>query len=195
MITQHPDVPFNFFILDSHKSIGDYARAYGDEIARRYENYDAIYFPHFPLNFDLEFFQNLRMPADVAKIGTTNGIENSLYKRGPDSISHDPEHVLFKLYGMNPLAGYAQHQIQSVNGQISEALRALFPRYFSLARANITYRLTETKDGGLHFDVFKGGRPFGDANNMIRRIKLFINVDTKPRHWHTSFTLRDALVK
>lgn len=195
MIEKHPDVPDNFFVLDRHEQIGDYARAYGDELARRYENYDILYFPHFPLQIDLALVRALILPDALAKVGIANGIENPIYKRVGHQFEFDHEHILYRLFRNEGFAAYVQAQFKTVNDQIREALRALFPKYYSLTCGNITWRLTETPEGGLHIDCFNEGKRLNDFLNSFHRIKLFINIDTEPRVWRTSYTLPEILAR
>ena len=94
-IERHPDVPDNIFALEPHDTISDYARTYGDEIARQYENYNIIYIPRFPLSIDLPMFQALNVPDSLAKLGVLNGIEDSVYTRNGAEID-------FSHYGHSP---------------------------------------------------------------------------------------------
>jgi hypothetical protein len=195
MIEKHPDVPDHFFVLDRHEQIGDYARTYGDELARRYENYQVLYFPHFPIAFDLPLIRALTIPDVFSKVGVANGIEDPIFKRSGIDLSFNRDHILFKMFQQEALAGYVQAQIKAGNDQIREALRTLFPKYFSLMCGNITWRLTDTPEGDLHIDCFNKGQRLNDHMNSFHRIKLFINSDTEPRLWRTSFSLPEVLAR
>jgi len=194
-IERHPDVPDNIFALEPHETIGDYARTYGDEITRRYENYNVIYIPRFPLAIDLQFFQALNVPDKYAKLGITYGIENGMFKRDGADVTFNHSHFLYKLLKSENFAGYLQHQIRTSNDQIREALRVLFPRYYSLFCSNITWRMTETPKSIMHIDHFgKDGAPFTKVD-YDHKIKIFINIDVDARHWRTSFTLPEILAR
>ena len=193
-IRRDPQVPNNIFELERHEKFGDYACAYKDELTSRYENLDVIYIPYFPIDIDLAFFQSMTFPAEAKKIGTRNGLENKMFIRNGNKIEIDRNHVLVRLFPDVSLACYVHEQICSVNGQIRDAMRALFPRYLSIRQGNITWRLTETVNEGLHVDGFFGGQPTPPAvKGREQRIKLFINIDSEPRRWWTSYPLPELL--
>src|SRR5204863_476495 len=72
-------------------------------------------------------------------------------------------------------------------------LRILFPRYYSLQEGNITWRLTETSEEGLHLDYFDQGAPIRPDFKARHRVKIFINVDSEARRWRVSHDLPEAL--
>jgi hypothetical protein len=50
--------------------------------------------------------------------------------------------------------------------------------------------MTETLNEGLHVDGFLGGKPTPpELKGRFQRIKLFINIDSEPRRWWTSYIL------
>lgn len=195
MIEKSPDAPDNIFQLDRYQSFGDYARAYGDELARRYEDYQILYFPLFPLKIDLALLNALAIPDNFAKIGITNGIENPIFVRDNNVIKFDADHLLLKLFGQSELAGYMQSQIRTVNDQIREGLRTILPKYFSLAAGNITWRMTETRDGGMYIDFWNQGRAASSKESSLHRIKLFLNIDKEPRQWRTSLSIPEIMAR
>jgi hypothetical protein len=194
MIRRNTDIIDNIFELRRHESIDEYSRTYGDELARRYEDLSILYIPYFPLDIDLEFFQSLTFPAEFKKVGTTNGIEKSLVVREGSNLMVDQSHVLLKIFPDAMVALYAQNQIATVNAQIRNGLRALFPKYYSLRQSNITWRLTTTIGEGLHVDGFLNGKPTPpEVKGRYQRVKLFINIDSEPRRWWTSYPLPELL--
>ena len=80
-IRRNPAVPDNIFELEPQNLMSNYARVYGDEIARRYEDLNIIYFPYFPITLDLEFLHSISLPPKFKKLGTRDGIEKSLFAR------------------------------------------------------------------------------------------------------------------
>lgn len=194
-IRRNPALPDNIFELAPQHSIGDYARVYGDEITRRYEDLNIIYFPYFPLKLDLEFLHSLTFPPQLKKLGTRSGIEKPLFARDGTSFSVDADNILLKAFGgVAPLAGYFQHQVMSGNGQLRQALRTLLPRYYSLSEGNITWRMCETIKEGMHVDGFGQGKPtLPEEKGRLHRIKLFVNIDFEPRKWWTSYTMPEML--
>lgn len=194
MIRKNASVPDNFFELPEMDSIQAYALAYGDEIARRYENLDIIYFPRFPIEIDADFFRVAQVPAHLKKMGTANGIDKPIIVRDGDKIVFNTTHILNQIFGERMTAAYAQTQIRSVNDQIRRGLNLLFPRYRSLMEANITWRLTETVEEPMHLDGFLGGKPTPpQVKGKYHRVKLFINIDNQSRKWWTSYTLPETL--
>ncbi len=194
MIRKNGAVPDNFFELRELDSIQAYAMAYGDLIAKRYEDLNIVCFPRFPLDIDVDFFRAVQVPAQFKKVGTVNGLDRPILIRSGDKIMFDHTHVLLQIFGDRMIATYAQTQIRSVNDQIRRGLNQLFPRYRSLTEANITWRLTETVDEGMHVDGFLKGKPTPpEAKGRFHRVKLFINIDSQPRKWWTSFTMGETL--
>ena len=193
LIERDPALPDHFLVLERRESLGDYARDYGDTIAEHYENRGVIVVPHVPIRFDLEFFQGLEFPPEMKKIGTANGLERSVVRRDDRKLTVDAEHPLVALFGNMSMAAYVQAQIASFDGQLRTGLARLFPHYCSLAEGNITWRLTETVQEGLHLDVFDGGRPLSPHLKSLHRVKVFINIDAEPRRWRTSRDLPQLL--
>ncbi|KPK06246.1 MAG: hypothetical protein AMJ64_09675 [Betaproteobacteria bacterium SG8_39] len=194
MIERHPELADPFLVLERRETLGDYARAYGDRLAEHYERLGAIVIPHLPIDFDLEFLQQLEFPREWKKVGTLNGIEQPVLVRTGGQIAPDATHPLVAILGEIPLAVYVQSQIARFNSQLRIALRVLFPRYYSLERnVNITWRLTETRDEGMHLDVFDSGRPMSAKLRAQHRVKIFVNIDTEPRRWRVSYDLPELL--
>lgn len=194
MIERHCDLPDPFLVLERMDTLGDYARSYGDGLAEHYEKLGAIVIPDLPIDCDLEFLQKLQFPREWKKVGTLNRIDEPVIVRTGGQIVPDAAHPLVAILGDVPTAVYAQSQIARLNSQLRVALRALFPRYYSLEKTvNITWRLTETRDEGMHLDVFDGGRPLSAKQRGLHRIKIFLNIDTEPRRWRVSYALPDLL--
>lgn len=193
MIERHPDVPDHFLVLDRKETFGDYARAYGNAVAEHCENRGIVIVPFMPIEFDLAFFQLLTFPQAWKKIGTANGIEAPIYVRNDRNLEVKRDHPLLELGMRVEAACYLQSQIARFNAQLRHGLGMLFPLYFSMREANITWRLTETVEEGMHFDVFGDGAPLGAGNKQLHRVKIFINIDSEPRRWRTSFDLPAVL--
>jgi hypothetical protein len=193
MIERHPDVPDHFLVLERKETFGDYARAYGDALAEHCENHGIVIVPYMPIECDLGLFQSITFPQKWKKIGTANGIEDPVYVRDGGKLRPRQEHPFLELGMGVEWACYMQSQIATFNAQLRRGLGALFPAYHSLREANITWRLTETIEEGMHFDVFDGGAPVGSKNKRAHRVKVFINIDAEPRRWRTSFDLPTVL--
>ena len=193
MIERHPDVPDHFLVLERKESFGDYARAYGDALAEHYENRGVIVVPFMPIAFDADLIQTLVFPRAWKKLGTANGIERPLVTRQDGRLVLDASHPFAGRFPDDKVASYVQAQIAKFNAQLRHGLSMLFPRYYSLAQGNITWRLLETVEEGLHLDVFGGGTPLDERTKSTLRVKIFINIDTEPRRWRTSLDLPAVL--
>jgi len=193
VIERHPGVPDHFLVLERRASFADYARAYGDALAERYENHGVIVLPHVPVQFDHAYVRALVFPPQWKKIGTRNGIERPFVVRDGEQFAFAEDHPLLPLFGSVKAALYLQQQIVAFNTQLREGLRLLFPQYLSLAEGNITWRFTETVEEGLHLDVFKGGAPLSARERSTHRLKIFVNIDAAPRRWRTSLDLPAVL--
>ena len=193
MIERNPAVPDNFLVLERKETFGDYARAYGNALAEHHESHGVIVVPFMPIDCDLDFLQSISFPPEWKKIGTANGIEESIYERDGASLRVRQDHPFIQLGMGIEQACYLQSQIASFNAQLRRGLSVLFPAYHSLKEANITWRLTETIEEGMHFDVFGQGAPLGAEHKQVHRVKIFINIDSEPRRWRTSLDLPAVL--
>lgn len=193
MILRNSDIADNILECLPMKSFGEYAKAYGDALTRHYEKNGILVIPFFPIACDVEFLQSITFPKQLKKIGTANGIEQSVIKREGAQLRLNQEHPFVALFPHKEIAMYLQAQVASFNAQLRHALSILFPRYTSMREANITWRLTETFREGMHFDIYNGGRPSSALARQQHRIKIFVNIDSQPRQWHTSLDLAGVL--
>jgi hypothetical protein len=193
MIERDAKVPDHFLVLDRKETFGDYARTYGASLAQHYENRGVIVVPYVPIDFDRELFQSLTFPPEWKKIGSANGIEESLYMRDGETLTDRVDHP-FRSLGMGPeWASYLQSQVASFDWQLRRGLSVLFPAYRTLQDANITWRLTETIEEGMHLDAFGAGAPLRASDKLAHRLKIFVNIDGAPRRWRTSLDLPGVL--
>ena len=193
MIERAAEVADRFLVLEPRPSFGDYAREYRERLAEHYEERGVLLLPRVPIDFDLEFFQSLAFPAQWKKIGTANGIEAPVIERRGGRVAVNRQHPLMEHFQDVPLACYVQSQIASFDAQLRAGLRTLFPRYFSLQEGNISWRLTETSQEGLHLDFFDRGAPLTPELKRRHRLKIFINVDSEARSWRVSHDLPEVL--
>jgi hypothetical protein len=192
MIQLDPALADHFLVLEHHESFEDYARAYGDAIAEHYENRGVVIVPRMPIQFDRRFFLDLKVPARWKKIGTINGIERPVL--GADG-QPDTRHPFVAGFGDLELARHAQQEIARFNSQLRRGLALLLDPYRRIFEGNISWRLRETVEEGLHVDVFNRGRPMDPEYKSLHRIKIFINIDDQPRRWRTSLDLPGILAR
>jgi hypothetical protein len=193
MIERNSALPDYFLLLQRKESFAEYARAYGDAIADHYERNGVIIIPHLPLALDLDYLQNLVPLMEWRKMGTMNGIERSIIGRSKGGFVIREDHPLLAMFGSLNEALYFQRQVTAFNAGLRHGLAVLFPRYLSLQEANITWRLFETVEEGLHLDAFAKGAPLPPQARSLHRLKLFINIDAEPRRWRTSYDLAGVL--
>jgi hypothetical protein len=180
-LIKHPYVPDNIVILDPQDSIAGYHAAYGDQIARWYEQDKIIVFPTFPIPADLDYLATLTLPEDFKKIGLVSGICAPLIAGwSPEKKDFVVKNRLFEtgLPAMDVI--YLHQQICTIFEHLYLQVPRLFPAYRFLENAgNITFRFCPTRDEGMHIDTFPG-------TSSIHRIKLFVNFDIEPRQWRVS---------
>jgi hypothetical protein len=85
-------------------------------------------------------------------------------------------------------AAHLQEIIRRVDAQLLKTVQATFPRYKILGNNN-TWRLTQTDPEGMHFDSY------GDATDDNHLVRLFVNLDDKPRLWGVGPRVWDVLRK
>jgi hypothetical protein len=183
MIKLAPGVTDHFLVLDRHESFEDYARAYGDEIAEHYEDRGVVVVPWMPIDFDRKFFLGLNVPPRWKKIGTVNGIEKPVLTA---EGAPDPKHPFVTGFESIEMARHAQAEVARFNTQLRRGLSMLFSPYRRMFEGNISWRLCETVEEGLHVDVFNRGRPLSAGVKTLHRLKIFVNIDDEPRRWRTS---------
>lgn len=192
-ITRSAAVPDNILELDRKETIRDYAMAYGDKIADAYEADQLVFFPYFPLPTDPRLFQHMSFPAEWKKVGVHSGLTKDVLVFRNNTIEVDGEHPLVKSIGNAQFAAYVQHQLSMAVVGIDAAVARLFPAYRSLSLINCTFRFTETRDEGMHIDSFHDGVALPDQLKQKHRLKVFINIDSLPRQWRTSFDVWQIL--
>lgn len=183
-ITRNAAVDDNIIVLDHHDTIGGYAEAYGNQIAEWYEQDKIIVIPYWPLAADMSYLQTVTLPSEMAKIGSANRVDGPLLRRRQDG----------SLVSANPLMmvkmemadrEYLRSQFSLMFSIIRGDIATLFPHY-KMTELNITTRMTPTRNCGMHIDTFK-------RSISGHRLKFFINIDSEPRLWNTSYTMVRAL--
>ena len=191
MITLNPALPNRFMVLEPLKSFADYARAYGDNLARHYEDNGIIIVPKVPIDLDCELINGYVFADVVPKLSNT---ARPLYVRQGQNLLADSVHpLLVATRGNLILATYLQAQFATFNFQFACGLQLLFPRYRLSADPSFLWRLTLTENAGQHLDVFAGGRPWPADQFRRQRLKAFINIDFAPRHWRVTHDVPGVL--
>lgn len=117
--------------------------------------------------------------------------DNRLKKaKMPDMLAPLPDdynqHVMSLLGLTRDQAARLQGLIKKVNAYLRKLVGDLFPRY-KVVGEGVTWRLTQTETEEMHFDSY------GVATDENQKIRLFVNIDDKPRLWATSHVCTDAI--
>lgn len=156
-----------------------------------YQNHGVILLEDCGIDYDTDFVARLTFPPEWKKIGTR------------DDITVPP--IVFKdgrfHKTQNPLCGIIENETMLIK-VYSELLRLelgfkllvhqLFT-YRAIEHRNLTFRFTKTENEPVHLDYFDGGKAFPERLK-VRRLKLFLNVDSQPRVWNVGPTLADLLL-
>jgi hypothetical protein len=141
-----------------------------------YEGAKILCFPNLKLNIDHKFWADL--PSDQYA-----GMKKFLCHIDPERQGDLIQRALKKGQAPPELCDALLPQISSLVEQVMPVYYALFQGYtFSAKRA--VFRLNTIYNENLHFDSYKEELPEHFA-------RLFINLDTQPRIWHTSYTVAE----
>ena len=175
-IYRHPDVEDYFHMVDvnnfSHQNIYEL-----------YEGGQVIGVQNKRIDFDVDFFSQLKFSGDnfkkIKSINFLNQIESGKlgeeYKNIKNFIIKDV------FFGDLEKFTYFLRQMNYINEQVDGLIKDFFPRYMIL-KPSITWRLNETWNENLHLDVYRE-----DLEN--HHLRVFVNLDSAPRIWHTSHSL------
>jgi hypothetical protein len=175
-IYKHPAVEDYFKEIDCGPKVS--LKAVSAEATKLYEDGKAILLRGKKLDYDQAFLSQVTFPNEE---GYKKFKSVRFVKKG-----EAPADMQARCF--NGDAGrmrYFKDQVQSINRQIDSFVEDLFPRYRKL-RPSITWRMSDTINENLHFDVYKKDQP-------DHHLRLFVNIDSCPRIWHTSHTLMHLL--
>lgn len=151
------------------------ARSYVDE----YEDGKVIYFPNLKAGIDHEFWASLdtdKHPA-LKKFGidlTANF----------DNLQQHRRHLLEQ--GIDEaLANAMCDQVQAIYSALIPVYRAIFADY-TFDRRKVMWRLNTIMAENMHIDTYKT-----EVEHHFAR--MFVNLDTQPRIWHTSWRVEDMV--
>lgn len=99
-------------------------------------------------------------------------------------------------FEQNHILGNFTHYAKDLQICISEItnwcfiqiMNQCFPGY-NIESSNWTWRLTHTNADDMHLDTYAG------QNNDLHNVRIFINLDDKPRIWRTSYALPEIYTK
>jgi len=183
-IFRHPEVEDYFHELDLQQDPATLAR----RATELYESGQVIVLKDYRVDFDAELLANLEFTEKTTKkfksitfleqhraLSTAKG-------ELPDSYG---ELLRTAFRGDKSRLGAFAEQVHKVNAQVDALAARLFPHY-RIEKSSVTWRLNETVNENLHVDAYREELP----NHHLR---LFVNLDSVPRIWHTSHTLEHVL--
>ncbi|MEO5861670.1 MAG: hypothetical protein ABIQ03_04320 [Burkholderiales bacterium] len=182
-IFRHPDVEDYFHFFDMEQE----ALALATKATELYESGQAFILKDFLLDFDKNFLASLEFDDDATKkFKSINFLKQFKQFTFPGASPNTYDDLLRNTFdGNKKRMNHFAEQVRSINNQIDSIIARLFPRY-QIEKPSITWRLNETINENLHVDVYNEDLP----NHHLR---LFVNLDTVPRIWHTSHTLEHIL--
>jgi hypothetical protein len=152
-------------------------------IVGRYEDAKVIWFPELKPRIDLGFWQSLdtrTLPA-LKKLSTLTQIDGTL----DNSTAASQVKTLEKAGVDRGLAAEVARQMRSLLEQVMPLYQPLFGGY-RFTKSKVVWRLQDIYTENLHLDAY--GLP-----NPDHFARLFINLDTQPRIWHTSWQAEDVI--
>lgn len=169
------------------------------DVCRQYEAGKVILLSGFQIDFDREFMAGVNFPDTpkllkkfpshkfLEEVGQSQkyfGLKDLI--RPPGKRNRLLDQVLGVVFqGNRKRFHYFQEQVSYVNSQILSLCQALFPDYQRI-HESITWRFSETRNENMHVDIYTEDLP-------EHHLRLFINMDTIPRLWNTSWTLEQML--
>lgn len=139
-------------------------------IVRQYESPKVLLFPNLKLDIDVDLWASLE--TDEAQI-----FKKLMLKGDPPRVaSVDPS--------IDPQREKIEGATARIFEQVMPIYRDLFAPYSFIARQTVC-RLNNIKNMAMHIDSYAQDLPTHHA-------RMFINLDSQPRIWHTSWRIQDV---
>ena len=152
-------------------------------IVDRYEDAKVMWFPELKPKIDADFWASLdtgSMPA-LKKLGTIVNTDGSQ----DDSTATEQIARLTKAGVDAGLAAEVARQMSSLLEQVMPVYQRVFGDY-RFTKGRVVWRLQDIYTENLHLDAYGAANPEHFA-------RMFINLDTQPRIWHTSWQAEDVI--
>ena len=151
-------------------------------LPKLYEQENVILLRNKKIDFDVEFFSRVSLPQDreYKKFKAVNFVKT--YRTPGDQY---PTLAADCFGGDRAKADYFYEQVKSILAQIEDILNAAAPGY-RIKQQRFTLRCSLTINENLHLDVYKEDIP-------THHFRLFVNLDSAHRIWHTSWRLTDVV--
>jgi hypothetical protein len=178
IIKKNPNLP-DYFLEVRGVELGARPAAVPN-IVGQYEDAKVIWFPELKPSIDTDFWASLdtsRFPA-LKKLSTHPNLD------GTQDYLPTTAHI--EKAGVDSgLAAEVARQMSSVLAQLMPLYRPLFGGY-QFTRGKVVWRLHDIYAENLHVDTYREANPDHFA-------RVFINLDTQPRIWHTSWQAQDVM--
>lgn len=183
VVIRHPDVATRIV------NIGDVLSPVDAEpfLVERYEDGDVLVANSIDLGLtraDLELIDRIGLPATEDNSLKKANARDLLVKIEPTLFS---KHVMSHYFPGEPASGVEfQKIVAKVGSRIRTHVKALFPRY-KITGEHITWRMTRSEAEAMHYDEYAG------RNNNLHYVRLFVNIDSKPRLWGVADRIEDTI--
>lgn len=175
----NPNLP-NYFVSASEVTSAATARSYVDE----YEGAKVITFPNLKVDIDHGYWAGVDtdkypelkkfgpvLAPDLDESEQNRRLRNGLVKNGVDKAT----------------ARVMCDQFQSICRQLLPVYEAVFSGY-EFERRKVMWRLNTIRAENMHVDTYK-------RETEQHFARMFVNLDTQPRIWHTSWRVQDMVEK
>lgn len=184
MFVRHPDVDVAVHYYDT-----DPANMPPKVMEAHYENGDVIVFKNANLVMseeDWRLFNGINIAATSDNFVKKAKLKHLFQPLTPDGWD---KHVLSKMTTNYVKAGFIQNMMAQVSQQVRDYVKLWFPNLKVLDDQSITWRLTPTESEDMHYDSY------GVTPNDYHNVRVFINLDDKPRVWGVSHKVQDVIAQ
>ena len=173
----NPNLP-DYFLSAPDVTSAANARSCVDD----YEGAKVILFPNLNLGIDHGFWGSLRTEKfpELKKFGPYLMPNYD----SPEQRADQRKHLIAK--GVDEaVAGVMCEQMQAIYSLVIPIYRAIFSDY-TFDRQKVMWRLNTIMAENMHVDTYK-------TENELHFARMFVNLDTQPRIWHTSWRIEDMV--
>jgi len=175
----NPALP-NYFISATDVTSAISARSFVAE----YEDAKVVLFPNLGIDIDHGFWSTL--PSGKNSALKKFSIDLEFGGQSEDEF-HKHEVKLDEAGIERPMAIALLQQMVSIYKSVLPAYREIFGDY-SFDRHQVVWRLNTIRAENMHVDTYK-------HENKLHFARMFINLDSQPRIWQTSWTIREILAR
>jgi hypothetical protein len=177
-----PEIPDYFIRMDWREQAADPA-GFSDKLSRHYESGDVIIVERAPIKVDFDLVNRITLPPGRQFQKTSDAF--FLY---PNLLSPAVARTFYSAFGLDfGLYLAFRSEVARVSADLRMFARAAFATY-RFAQMGLNWRFTETDLEDLHIDGY-------GVDDDLQFIRIFMNLDTRPRCWNTSYRLDELVTK